>query len=153
DDEHIFETVRSLDVGAVVVAANKCDLVSGDQAEIRLTRLESRRLGPVCLVSALNGAGIDELRDTFTDLLGSAVTTTLGESVLITERQRAAIDEAAEATRRAVSLGETARETIDCADVLAFELREALDALGSVTGEVTTEDLLGQVFANFCIGK
>jgi tRNA modification GTPase len=36
---------------------------------------------------------------------------------------------------------------------VAFELREALDALGAVTGEVTTDDLLGRVFANFCIGK
>jgi tRNA modification GTPase len=52
-----------------------------------------------------------------------------------------------------MSLAETARETIDAADVLAFELREAVDALGAVTGEVTTEDLLDQVFANFCIGK
>ena len=50
-------------------------------------------------------------------------------------------------------MSENATETIDCADLLAFELREALDALGSVTGEVTTEDLLAQVFANFCIGK
>ena len=50
------------------------------------------------------------------------------------------------------SMGKPA-ETIDCADVLAFELREALTALGSVTGEVTTDDLLGEIFSKFCIGK
>ena len=71
----------------------------------------------------------------------------------LSERQRSALDSASEATSRAVTLSETAVETIDCADLLAFELREALDAIGSVTGDVTTEDLLGRVFANFCIGK
>jgi tRNA modification GTPase len=52
-----------------------------------------------------------------------------------------------------MKLSESAAETVDCADLAAFELRAALDALGSVTGEVTTDDLLGRVFANFCIGK
>ena len=42
---------------------------------------------------------------------------------------------------------------LDHADVLAFELRDALQALGTVAGSVTTEELLGRVFANFCIGK
>ena len=58
-----------------------------------------------------------------------------------------------EALLARIHLIRSAQETIDCADVLAFELREALDALGTVTGAVTTEDLLGQVFAKFCIGK
>ena len=52
-----------------------------------------------------------------------------------------------------MKLSESATETVDCADLLAFELREALDALGSVSGAVTTDELLGRVFANFCIGK
>ena len=52
-----------------------------------------------------------------------------------------------------MALSREARQTIDCADLLAFELRETLDALGAVTGDVTTEDLLTKVFANFCIGK
>ena len=73
--------------------------------------------------------------------------------MLLSERQRSAIAEAVESLKRASRLGETAVETIDCADVLAFELREALDLLGEVTGEVTTEDLLARVFAKFCIGK
>ena len=52
-----------------------------------------------------------------------------------------------------MALSRESRQTIDCADLLAFELRETLDALGAVTGHVTTEDLLTKVFANFCIGK
>lgn len=152
-DEHVFERVRLLDVGAVVVAANKSDLVSGEHTQTRLRQLCARKIGPVRPVSALTGEGIEELRDALAGALGSAATTTLGESLLISERQRGAIREAHDSLERAAGLSETARETIDCADVLAFELREALDALGTVTGEVATEDLLTRVFAKFCIGK
>jgi tRNA modification GTPase len=39
------------------------------------------------------------------------------------------------------------------AELIALELREALDALGRVLGSVTPEDLLGRIFSTFCIGK
>ena len=38
-------------------------------------------------------------------------------------------------------------------DLLAFEMRQALHYLGVITGEVTTDDLLENIFRNFCIGK
>ena len=38
-------------------------------------------------------------------------------------------------------------------DLLAEELRLAQDALGSITGEFTADDLLGTIFTKFCIGK
>ena len=39
------------------------------------------------------------------------------------------------------------------AEFLALELREALDALGAVLGRLTPDELLGRIFAGFCIGK
>jgi tRNA modification GTPase len=38
-------------------------------------------------------------------------------------------------------------------DLLAIDIRQCLYELGTVTGEVTTDDILGNIFANFCIGK
>ena len=38
-------------------------------------------------------------------------------------------------------------------DLLAIDIRQTLHELGSITGEVTTDDILGNIFANFCIGK
>jgi tRNA modification GTPase len=62
---------------------------------------------------------------------------------------------AVEAIRRAQALQSDDMEVkaVEEADLVAFELREALEALGTVTGEVTTEDLLNRIFADFCIGK
>ena len=38
-------------------------------------------------------------------------------------------------------------------DLLAIDIRQALYRFGEITGEITTDDLLGNIFANFCIGK
>ena len=38
-------------------------------------------------------------------------------------------------------------------DLMAIDLREAIHNLGEITGSVTTDDLLGSIFSNFCIGK
>jgi len=38
-------------------------------------------------------------------------------------------------------------------DLLAIDIRQALYHFGEITGEITTDDLLGNIFANFCIGK
>lgn len=153
NDEHLFDVVRSLSVDKTIVVANKTDLLDVGEAENVRRRVEAHGLGPVCLVSALTGGGLDELRAVLAECVATDSTTTLGDSILISERQGRAIHEAAEALGRAIGLSASVRETVDCADVLAFELREALEALGTVTGTVTTEDLLSQVFARFCIGK
>ena len=148
-----LERVRGLDLPVTVVAANKCDLLSPADLSEAISLLREMGLGPVVAVSALAATGIDALRDAFGDRLGGSETTAGGEAVFMTERQRFAANEALSSIHRAVELAGGATETIDCADVLAFELREALDALGTVTGAVTTEELLAHVFANFCIGK
>ena len=153
DDGEALEVARSIDVAKLAIAANKGDLLPEQVASEAVKRLKAWRLGPVCLTSALRGTGIEALRRALADQLAESATTTMGEVVCLSERQRAALADAADALQRAVRLSETAAETIDCADLLAFELREALDYLGAITGEVTTEDLLTQVFANFCIGK
>ena len=151
--------IESLESVAAVVAANKCDLLSADEERRAIERIESllsasqRDVHSVCAVSALTGEGIETLRNVLADSLVDLADTTGGESILLAERQRTAITEARDALGRAIDLAAGAVETIDCADLLAFEIREALDHLGSVTGEVTTDDLRARVFARFCIGK
>ncbi len=172
-DSHVIDLVQQLDMGNIVIAANKCDLMSGETSALRDTQQSLQRLGlnvflnnsetvkddshadaiPLCPISAVTGQGIELLQSALLDALSSTTTTTLTQAILLSERQRVGINQASESIVRAIALCQSAKETIDCADLLAFELREALEHLGTVTGDITTEDLLSQIFAKFCIGK
>ena len=71
----------------------------------------------------------------------------------LTARQTDALWEARVALLRASELMSGAAQVNACAELIAMELREAVSALSLLTGEVTTEDLLGRIFSRFCIGK
>lgn len=105
---------------------------------------------PRAALSAGTGAGIDGLRGLIrtTFLHGSALDSR--EFVAISRaRHRDALTSAASALRQFVAgLGE-GREL----ETLAIDLRDALSAVGQVTGETTADDVLDVVFSSFCIGK
>lgn len=136
-----------------VIAANKVDLVNESVRSVRLDALRQADLGPVVTTSAVTGDGLAALK--------SAIQTQLGEdrgsgeehTMLLGARQQHAVTSASAALDRAIAQTHHLAETIDQADIIAFELREALDALGIVCGSVTTEEVLTQIFTNFCIGK
>jgi len=136
-----------------VVVANKTDAVSKDTVERCVARLTQAAIGPVCEISAATGDGIDECRKMLATALAMSTAPVAGDTVLVTARQRDAIVKAVAAIDRCMVEAAHIGETIDRADILALELREALEELGSVVGSVTTEDLLGRVFSSFCIGK
>ena len=102
---------------------------------------------PVLAVSAHDGAGIAELVAHLEDRIGHADT---GEGQF-TARQRhvAALD----AARAHFDAGMAAFEAAHAGELLAEELRLAHDALGSITGRMSADDLLGEIFSSFCIGK
>lgn len=153
DLSRYLDIATGLDLPSIVVAANKSDLLSEEAHPEAVKAVASKHSGMVVPVSALTGDGIDQLRRGFASALAGHSATASSGAVLVSERQQAAIADAAASLARGMELAAGAAEMIDCAELLAFELREALDAIGAVTGDVTTEDLLGQVFANFCIGK
>ncbi len=152
-ERELVEIVRSWEEASIVWAANKLDLVDAAARDRVAEQLAEGGFQQVSFVSARTGAGIEDLRRRLGDALGVVTGSVGSDAVVLTARQRFAIADARAGANRAIALGRGAKETKDCADLLAFELRDALDALGKVTGQVTTEDLLGQVFASFCIGK
>jgi tRNA modification GTPase len=96
------------------------------------------------VVSAKTGAGLDELRRAILEAAGWAST---GESpFLARERHLRALESAR--SRLQAAAGELRHW-----EFFAEELRLAQNALGSITGEFTADDLLGEIFARFCIGK
>jgi tRNA modification GTPase len=103
----------------------------------------------VACVSAATGEGIDRLRAAIVAESRSALVSGAGERWACSVRQGEALDRAVEALRRAA---DAARRDADLA-LAAAELRDALDALGALTGRGTTEDLLDAIFSRFCVGK
>jgi tRNA modification GTPase len=99
-------------------------------------------------VSALTGAGMDDLVQAVADvLLGGAAPA--GERLVSSPRHRDALSRAAGHVRDA--LDGHARGVP--ADLLAVDLTAALTAIGEITGESLSEDLLAAIFSRFCIGK
>ena len=99
----------------------------------------------VLWISAKRGFGLDELRERLASSVGKAS----ADGVLVTNARHAAALREAAASLNAVRSGLGSLPT----DLLAEDLRDALASLGSITGTIGTEEVLGTIFSKFCIGK
>lgn len=125
-----------------VLVLNKCDLPRGMNEALP----EGVRLVEV---SARTGAGLDALRDAIYEL-SVKDPSALAEGVVVTNlRHRLSLDRAAGRLEAALLAMEEGKPL----EIVAMEIREALDALGEIVGAVTTEDILDRIFSEFCIGK
>jgi tRNA modification GTPase len=98
-------------------------------------------------LSARSGAGIDALQERLRQLAGYK---NLGEGAFTARKRHIeALGRAAEHFRA----GRKALDEARAGELLAEELRLAQEALGEITGAVSSDDLLGRIFADFCIGK
>ncbi len=103
--------------------------------------------GDTISMSARTGAGLDELRARLRSLAGYE---NLGEGAFTARRRHL------DALRRArghFTTGQELLSTERAGELLAEELRLAQEALGEITGAVSSDDLLGRIFSEFCIGK
>jgi tRNA modification GTPase len=149
----IHEPLDAVGRSAAVIAANKIDLLEETAVAEQTTQLTAAGLGPVCPVSAKTGAGLPVLRTVIQDQLAASMGGGEDRTIALTARQQQSLHHCRAALRRAEALAAGITVTLDAADLLALELREALDALSAITGAVTTDDLLARVFSTFCIGK
>ncbi len=126
---------------ALTVIRNKIDL-TGRAAGVQETQGRSE-----VALSAKTGDGLDQLREHLKRCMGFQAA---GEGSFIARRRHL------DAIRRArdhVQAGHRCLEQTRAGELAAEELRLAQQALNEVTGEFTSEDLLGRIFATFCIGK
>jgi len=135
-----------LDSLPCIAVMNKADLASRWSAE---TRRAFSGDWPQVEVSAKTGSGIDELRSAILSrVLG---TTQAGrDGLMVTNLRHCCALEAAE--RHLTGAAGALREGVSEEYVLA-DLHKALQELGAITGETQVEDLLGEIFSRFCIGK
>ena len=134
--EQQLELQRDLEI-PVLEVRNKIDLVDEISPDTEA----------VIHVSALTGSGIDRLRQRLKDFAGYRED---GEDAFIArERHLDALNRAQEFFNRGLDQYRIHR----AGELLADDLTGCQHALGEITGEVTSEDLLGFIFSSFCIGK
>jgi tRNA modification GTPase len=93
--------------------------------------------------------GADELRDTIAAQIESLAADAPGDLAISRERHRDALARALDALRSAY---DDAAATMP-PEIVALDMSLAAEALASITGQVSTEDVLDAVFREFCIGK
>ena len=134
------EILRRLPAGLPrLTVMNKIDLLS------RAPGQERGNSGSTVWLSAKTGAGVDLLRAALLDCVGWHGGKTEG---LFMARERHV-----HALQRAGEHLEHAAEQMGNLELFAEELRFVQQALGTITGEFTPDDLLGEIFSRFCIGK
>ena len=143
----------------LIVVWNKCDKDSTIVPQVfeeNLVSSRSERLpepveGPLpqARISAKTGSGLSELFNQIEALLTQGMDTEREQAGLGSARQKDAVAEALECTRHALA---TAEDNYSL-DAVVQDLEDALDALSEVTGAITPDDILGSIFANFCVGK
>ena len=137
--------IRDVEQERTIVVLNKKDRLSAKLPEWyeAISAMES------VLISAKTGDGCDELESC---LFAKATQGGLPEQdeIWITNRRQQ------QAAKNALAALQQAREIFENSDgeeFLAVDLRSCLNALGEIVGETTPDDLLGQIFSEFCIGK
>ncbi len=144
DDEILFTDLRRINPSApLLLLRNKCDqpacaIAAGDP--------------DVLQTSARTGEGLTSVRDRLAELLHTEAGRS-ADAMGLHDRQRRCLQQAAAALTAAADLFAHVGDVADVAEFAAVELREALRHLGGITGQVVTEDILGKIFARFCVGK
>lgn len=128
-----------------VLVLNKQDLAPALTAE-KLPFLDDV---PRVTVSAKTGAGIEELEETLYEQVMDGRVAPLQSALVSNPRHKAALARALEHVRAAQETNAAGLP----ADFITIDLNAAVDALGEITGETATEDLLDTIFSRFCIGK
>jgi len=141
-----LDIVRQLQGKPALIVINKIDLPS------RLHEgagAETLALFPSVRISALTGQGLDPLKKAMKDILLGGRVEPVSSHAAPNARHRHALNRSLECFRgAALKIKEDAPM-----EIVALELKSGLDALGEITGETTTEEVLESIFSQFCLGK
>jgi len=144
DDEEIF---REIDSKKKVVILNKRDLIP----KISLKTMKDRFPNDsIVQISALKSEGIGELKQAIYSSLFHRDIRVSPEHLIVTNiRHKTALSRVRKNLKDALK----GLEEGGSLEFIAFEIRSALDSLGEMVGETTTEEILNHIFDQFCIGK
>ncbi|MCJ8341594.1 MAG: tRNA uridine-5-carboxymethylaminomethyl(34) synthesis GTPase MnmE [Cetobacterium sp.] len=141
EDMEIYERIDS---HKVIGLLNKIDV----ETKVDITPLT--KINKWIKISAKEKLGIDDMEDEIYRYVISGQVEDSSEKLIITNvRHRSALEKTKDAVNNIF-------DTINMGlpmDLIAVDLKEAMDSLSEVTGEISNEDLLDHIFSNFCVGK
>lgn len=127
----------------VIVLLNKIDLE-------RKIDLDEYNFENIVEISAQKNVGIEDMEEKIYSFIVDEKVEDSSEKLIITNvRHKTALEKTKDAIRNIF-------ETIDMGlpmDLISVDLKEALDSLSEITGEISSEDILDHIFGNFCVGK
>ncbi len=142
EDMEVIEKIKENNKKTIVLL-NKIDLE-------RKLDLNSYNLENIVEISAKDNIGIEEMEDKIYSYIVEEDVENTSEKLIITNiRHKTALEKTKEAVKNIF-------ETIDTGmpmDLISVDLKEALDSLSEITGEISSEDILEHIFGNFCVGK
>lgn len=145
----LVKHLRQERIHPTILVINKSDLFKNAPPlePLNLKLLNPGVCLPVVYTSALTGEGLERLgQEMIRQVLNGTVDSTPSP---FNSRQRLLLEETLEALGRALGCVRQSAPQ----ELAALELREALDKLGEVCGTITSDDILGRIFSQFCIGK
>ena len=140
EDREVIEEIQN---NNKIVLLNKIDLE-------RKIELDEFGLENILEISAKDNIGIEDMEERIYSYIVEERVEDSSEKLIITNiRHKTALEKTKDAIRNIF-------ETIDAGmpmDLISVDLKEALDSLSEITGEISSEDILDHVFGNFCVGK
>ena len=130
---------------AVIAVVNKVDVASTTLIEVELKKLSVKTIA----ISAREGSGIETLKQEIITTAALPQVTDENAVIVTNSRHYHALVRAGEAIDRTLQGLSTGLS----GDLLSQDIRECMHYLGEITGEISTDDILGEIFAHFCIGK
>ena len=142
EDREVIQEIQNNNKKTIVLL-NKIDLE-------RKIELDEFGLENILEISAKDNIGIEDMEERIYSYIVEEKVEDSSEKLIITNiRHKTALEKTKDAIRNIF-------ETIDAGmpmDLISVDLKEALDSLSEITGEISSEDILDHVFGNFCVGK
>jgi tRNA modification GTPase len=140
----IYDSVNWIK-GQIVLVANKMDKGINQTTLKKISHLNKK----VVKISAVKGDGLQELEKAIVNQVSYGFENYSDDLIITSSRQKEVIE-------KTINHLQNARQVLEINggfEFVAVDLRQALNDLGEITGETVTDDILNNIFSNFCIGK
>jgi len=143
----IEKIINKYPLKPLMIVINKIDLLSNEEILSIKEQLQTLKV-KLQTISAKQQTGIDDLKTTLLSFVNTGALRQ-NDTIVTNSRHYDSLNKALEEIMK-VKHGLQMQLS---SDLMAIDIREALFHFGNITGEITNDELLGNIFANFCIGK